>query len=122
VQAWLELGGAYAEANLRGAESTARPGTGGDAGQQEHVFDDFTAAAEYLISEHYTRSARLGIHGAAATADPHRRGPDAAPGAVGAALPAVGVLDMLRTTTASATPAWSSDYGLAEDPEQFKAL
>ena len=124
VQAWLELGGAYAEANLRGGgeygEAWHRAGT---LANKQHVFDDFTAAAEYLVSEHYTRSARLGIHG--------RSNGGLLIGAVltqrpelfGAALPAVGVLDMLRYHTASANARqWSSDYGLAEDPEQFKAL
>jgi prolyl oligopeptidase len=124
VQAWLEMGGAYAEANLRGGgeygEAWHRAGT---LANKQHVFDDFIAAAEYLIGEHYTRSARLGIHG--------RSNGGLLIGAVltqrpelfGAALPAVGVLDMLRYHTASANARqWSSDYGLAEDPEQFKAL
>jgi prolyl oligopeptidase len=124
VQAWLEMGGAYAEANLRGGgeygETWHRAGT---LANKQHVFDDFIAAAQYLISEHYTRSARLGIHG--------RSNGGLLVGAVltqrpelfGAALPAVGVLDMLRYHTASANARqWSSDYGLAEDPEQFRAL
>ena len=124
VQAWLEMGGAFAEANLRGGgeygEAWHKAGT---LANKQHVFDDFIAAAEYLIREHYTRSARLGIHG--------RSNGGLLVGAVltqrpdlfGAALPAVGVLDMLRYHTASANARqWSSDYGLAEDPEQFKAL
>jgi prolyl oligopeptidase len=124
VQAWLEMGGAYAEANLRGGgeygESWHKAGTLAD---KQHVFDDFIAAAQYLIAQRYTRSARLGIHG--------RSNGGLLVGAVltqrpdlfGAALPAVGVLDMLRYQTASANARqWSSDYGLAEDPEQFKAL
>jgi prolyl oligopeptidase len=124
VEAWLELGGAYAEANLRGGgeygEAWHKAGT---LLEKQNVFDDFIAAAEYLISEHYTRSARLGIHG--------RSNGGLLVGAVltqrpdlfGAALPAVGVLDMLRYHTASANARqWSSDYGLTEDPEQFKAL
>ena len=106
------------------AASTARPGTRpARSRNKQHVFDDFIAAAEYLISEHYTRSARLGIHG--------RSNGGLLVGAVltqrpdlfGAALPAVGVLDMLRYHTASANARqWSSDYGLSEDPEQFRAL
>jgi prolyl oligopeptidase len=124
VQAWLEMGGAYAEANLRGGgeygEAWHKAGT---LENKQHVFDDFIAAAEFLISEHYTRSARLGIHGrsnggllvgAALTQRPEL---------FGAALPAVGVLDMLRYHTASANARqWSSDYGLSEDPQQFRAL
>src|SRR6266513_458288 len=113
VQAWLEMGGAYAETNLRGGgeygEAWHRAGT---LANKQHVFDDFIAAAQYLIQEHYTRSARLGIHGRSNGGL-----------LVGAALPAVGVLDMLRYHTASANARqWSSDYGLVEDPEQFKAL
>jgi prolyl oligopeptidase len=124
VEAWLELGGAYAEANLRGGgeygEAWHKAGT---LANKQHVFDDFIAAAQYLIGEHYTRSARLGIHG--------RSNGGLLIGAVltqrpelfGAALPTVGVLDMLRYHTASANARqWSSDYGLSEDPEQFKSL
>ncbi len=124
VLAWLEMGGVYAEANLRG---------GGEYGEEWHkagtltnkqnVFDYFIGAAEYLIREHYTRSKRLAING--------RSNGGLLVGAVltqrpdlfGAALPAVGVLDMLRYHTASANARqWSSDYGLSEDANQFKAL
>src|SRR5579872_6092290 len=124
VLAWLEMGGVYAEANLRGGgeygESWHRAGT---LANKQNVFDDFIGAAEYLINEHYTRSARLAIHG--------RSNGGLLVGAVltqrpdlfGAALPAVGVLDMLRYHTASANARqWSSDYGLSENPEEFKAL
>ncbi|HEX4618510.1 MAG TPA: prolyl oligopeptidase family serine peptidase, partial [Steroidobacteraceae bacterium] len=124
VQAWLEMGGSYAEANLRGGgeygEAWHQAGT---LANKQHVFDDFIAAAEYLIREHFTRSARLGVHG--------RSNGGLLVGAVltqrpdlfGAALPAVGVLDMLRYQTASANARqWSSDFGLAEDPRQFRAL
>jgi prolyl oligopeptidase len=124
VQAWLEMGGVFAEANLRGGgEYGAAWHKAGTLENKQHVFDDFIAAAEYLIHEHYTRSARLGIHG--------RSNGGLLVGAVltqrpdlfGAALPAVGVLDMLRYQTASANARqWSSDFGLAEDPQQFKSL
>ncbi len=124
VIAWLEMGGVYAEANLRGGgeygETWHKAGT---LANKQHVFDDFIGAAEYLIRERYTRSARLGIHG--------RSNGGLLVGAVltqrpdlfGVALPAVGVLDMLRYQTASANARqWSSDYGLSEDAQQFKAL
>jgi prolyl oligopeptidase len=124
VQAWLEMGGVYAEANLRGGgeygEAWHKAGT---LANKQHVFDDFIAAGEYLIREHYTRTARLGIYG--------RSNGGLLVGAVltqrpdlfGVALPAVGVLDMLRYHTASANARqWSSDYGLAEDSQQFRAL
>ncbi|MGH8208159.1 MAG: prolyl oligopeptidase family serine peptidase, partial [Steroidobacteraceae bacterium] len=124
VLAWLEMGGAYAEANLRGGgeygEAWHQAGT---LQNKQHVFDDFISAAEYLVRERYTRPQKLGIHGrsnggllvgAALTQRPEL---------FGAALPAVGVLDMLRYHTASANARqWSSDYGLSDDPDQFKAL
>ena len=124
VEAWLEMGGTYVEANLRGGgeygEAWHRAGT---LTNKQHVFDDFIAAAEFLIAQNYTRRARLGIHG--------RSNGGLLVGAVltqrpdlfGAALPAVGVLDMLRYQTANANARqWSSDYGLSENPEQFQAL
>ncbi len=124
VQAWLEMGGSYAEANLRGGGEYGEAWhTAGTLTNKQRVFDDFIAAAEFLVNEHYTRPARLGIHG--------RSNGGLLVGAVltqrpdlfGAALPAVGVLDMLRYHTASANARqWSSDYGLAEDPQQFRAL
>ena len=124
IQSWLELGGIYAVANLRG---------GGEYGEEWHqagtklkkqnVFDDFIAAAEYLIRERYTNPKRLAILGrsnggllvgAALTQRPEL---------FGAALPGVGVMDMLRYQTASANARqWSSDFGLAEDPAEFKAI
>jgi len=124
VLAWLELGGAYAVANLRG---------GGEYGEQWHlagtlankqnVFDDFIAAAEFLIRERYTRSARLGIYGRSNGGLLVGAVMTQRPDLFGVALPAVGVLDMLRYQNASANARqWSSDYGLSENPQQFKAL
>jgi prolyl oligopeptidase len=124
VEAWLEMGGIYAEANLRGGgeygEAWHQAGT---LVNKQHVFDDFIAAAEYLISEHYTRTARLGIYGRSNGGLLIGAVLTQRPDLFGAALPAVGVLDMLRYHTASANARqWSSDYGLSEDPDQFKAL
>jgi prolyl oligopeptidase len=124
VMAWLELGGAYAVANLRG---------GGEYGEQWHlagtlankqnVFDDFIAAAEFLIRERYTRSGRLGIYGRSNGGLLVGAVMTQRPDLFGVALPAVGVLDMLRYQNASANARqWSSDYGLSENPQQFKAL
>jgi len=124
IEAWLEMGGTYAVANLRG---------GGEYGEDWHqagtrlrkqnVFDDFIAAAQYLVREQYTNPKRLAILGrsngglligAALTQHPEL---------FGAALPGVGVMDMLRYQTASANARqWSSDFGLAEDPAEFQAL
>ena len=124
LQAWLELGGIYAVANLRG---------GGEYGEEWHlagtklkkqnVFDDFIAAAEYLVREKYTNPKKLAILG--------RSNGGLLVGAVltqrpdlfGAALPGVGVMDMLRYQTASANARqWSSDFGLSENAEEFNAI
>lgn len=121
--AWLEMGGVYASANLRG---------GGEYGptwhelgtrtKKQNVFDDAAAAAQYLIAERYTNADRLAISGrsnggllAAATAMQY-------PELFRASLPAVGVLDMLRFRDFTIGWAWESDYGSVKDPEEFKAL
>ena len=124
VLAWLEMGGIYVEANLRGGgeygEAWHRAGT---KTQKQNVFDDFAAAAEYLIANRYTRPAKLAISGRSnggllVGATMLQR-----PELFAAALPAVGVLDMLRYHTASSNARqWSSDYGLAENAEDFAAL
>lgn len=124
VVAWLEMGGIYAEANLRGGGEYGEAWhTAGTKTRKQNVFDDFIAAAEYLIQERYTRPQRLAISGRSnggllVGATLLQR-----PDLFAAALPAVGVLDMLRYHTASANARqWSSDYGLSENPEQFAAL
>jgi prolyl oligopeptidase len=124
VAAWLERGGIYAVANLRGGgEYGADWHKAGTRTQKQNVFDDFIAAAEWLIARRYTSPAKLAIHG--------RSNGGLLVGAVmaqrpelfGAALPGVGVMDMLRYHTASANAyAWSSDYGTVEDADQFRAL
>lgn len=124
IQAWLELGGIYVVANLRG---------GGEYGEEWHqagtklrkqnVFEDFIAAAEFLIAGKYTNPKRLAIVGRSNGGLLVGAALTQRPDLFGAALPGVGVLDMLRYHTASANARqWSSDYGLAEDPAEFKAL
>jgi prolyl oligopeptidase len=118
------MGGVYAEANLRGGgeygETWHKAGT---LANKQNVFNDFIGAAEYLIKERYTRSARLGIHGRSNGGLLIGAALTQRPDLFGVALPAVGVLDMLRYHTASANARqWSSDYGLSEDAEQFKSL
>ena len=124
VFAWLEMGGVYAVANLRGGgeygEAWHEAGT---KLKKQNVFDDFIAAAEFLVRDGWTKPARLAISG--------RSNGGLLVGAVmlqrpdlfAAALPGVGVLDMLRYHTASANARqWSSDYGLSENVEEFRAL
>ncbi len=121
--AWLEMGGVVAEASIRGGGEYGEAWhLAGTRTHKQNVFDDFIAAAEYLIHENYTSPKRLAIHG--------RSNGGLLVGAVlvqrpdlfGAALPTVGVLDMLRYHTASANARqWSTDYGLSENAEEFKA-
>ncbi len=121
---WLEMGGIFAHANLRG---------GGEYGEEWHlsgtkthkqnVFDDFIGAAEYLIAEGYTSTPRLAIQGGSNGGLLVGAVLTQRPDLFGAALPAVGVLDMLRYHTASLNARqWSSDYGLSENEEEFEAL
>ena len=121
---WLEMGGIYALANIRGGgeygEAWHRAGT---KLKKQNVFDDFIAAAEYLISEHYTNPHRLAIQGGSNGGLLIGAVLNQRPELFGAALPAVGVMDMLRYQTASANAReWSSDFGLSENPDEFKAL
>jgi len=124
VQSWLEMGGIYAVANLRG---------GGEYGEEWHlagtrlrkqnVFDDFIAAAEFLVREKYTNPKRLAILGRSNGGLLVGAALTQRPDLFGAALPGVGVMDMLRYHTASANARqWSSDYGISEDAAEFKAL
>jgi prolyl oligopeptidase len=124
VMAWLELGGAYAVANLRGGgEYGEQWHLAGTVANKQNVFDDFIAAAEFLIRERYTSTPRLGIYGRSNGGLLVGAVMTQRPDLFGVALPAVGVLDMLRYQNASANARqWSSDYGLSEDPQQFKAL
>ncbi|MBC8454858.1 MAG: S9 family peptidase [Deltaproteobacteria bacterium] len=121
---WMEMGGVYAIANLRG---------GGEYGEQWHsagtkmnkqnVFDDFIAGAEHLISEGYTRPESLGIRGGSNGGLLVGAAMTQRPELFGAAIPAVGVLDMLRYHKFTIGWAWADDYGTSEDgPEMFSYL
>jgi len=124
VAVWLELGGVYAVANIRGGSEYGEAWhSAGTKLQKQNVFDDFIAAAEWLIAERYTSAPRLAIRGRSnggllVAAVLNQR-----PELFGAALPAVGVLDMLRYHTPSSNARqWASDYGLSENEDEFKAL
>jgi prolyl oligopeptidase len=90
--------------------------------QKTNVFDDFIAAAEWLIQEKYTQSARLAIQGGSNGGLLVGACMTQRPELFGAALPAVGVLDMLRFNKFTIGWAWESDYGSPQNPEEFKAL
>ena len=117
---WMELGGVYAVPNLRGGGEYGKQWH--DAGtkmQKQNVFDDFIAAAEYLINQKYTSPEYLAIKGGSnggllIGATMLQR-----PELFKVALPAVGVLDMLRYHTFTAGAGWAYDYGTADDSKEM---
>jgi prolyl oligopeptidase len=124
VMAWMEEGGVYAVANLRGGGEYGKAWH--DAGtklQKQNVFDDFIAAAEWLQKEQYTSPQKLAISGGSNGGLLVGACMTQRPDLFAVALPAVGVLDMLRYHTFTAGAGWAYDYGTAEESEEmFKYL
>ncbi|MAB48653.1 MAG: S9 family peptidase [Flavobacteriaceae bacterium] len=117
---WMEQGGVYAVANLRGGgEYGKKWHNAGTQMKKQNVFDDFIAAAEYLISEKYTSSDYLAIRGGSNGGLLVGATMTQRPDLMKVALPAVGVLDMLRYHTFTAGAGWAYDYGTAEDSKEM---
>jgi prolyl oligopeptidase len=121
---WLERGGVVAHANLRGGGEYGEAWhLAGTKANKQNVFDDFIAAAEYLIREGYTSGPKLAVQGGSNGGLLVGAVITQRPELFGAALPAVGLLDMLRYQMASQNARqWSSEYGLSENEEDFRAL
>lgn len=123
IAAWLQLGGVYAVANLRGGGEYGRAWH--EAGMKTHkqnVFDDFIAAADYLRNSHWTSPARLALSGRSNGGLLIGAVEEERPDIAAAAVPQVGVMDMLRFRQFTVGKAWESDYGSVDDPAEFHAL
>jgi prolyl oligopeptidase len=123
VIAWVEQGGVYAVANIRGGgEYGEEWHRAGQFERKQNVFDDFIAAGEYLIREKYTSREKLAINGGSNGGLLVGAVMTQRPDLYGVAVPQVGVLDMLRYNAFTGGAAWATEYGASSDSAAFKYL
>jgi len=123
VIAWLDMGGLYAQPNLRGGGEYGKAWhEAGRLANRQNVFDDFIAAAEYLIEQGYTKPGRLAINGGSNGGLLVGAVMTQRPDLFAAAVPQVGVLDMLRFHKFTIGWAWTSDYGSSDTRDGFETL
>jgi prolyl oligopeptidase len=119
----MEMGGIFALANIRGGGEYGKAWhNAAKKEKRQNAFDDFIAAAEWLIAENYTRTEKLAVMGGSNGGLLVGAVMTQRPDLFGACLPEVGVMDMLRFHKFTAGRYWVDDFGSPDDPDQFKAL
>jgi prolyl oligopeptidase len=123
IAEWLRMGGVYAEANLRGGSEYGEAWhQAGMRDKKQNVFDDFIAGAEWLISNQYTSTPKLAIFGGSNGGLLVGAVLNQRPDLFGAAMPAVGVMDMLRFQRFGFGTQWVGEYGSPDNPEDFAVI